>query len=167
MPKIGPTKNTIMSYYFSRILRMPFDEAVQRLKCTLQEQGFGVITTIDVKDTLKQKLNIPFRKYQILGACHPELAYKAITLESHLGVILPCNLAVQERENGEVEVSAVNPLQATDHVTSLPQLAAIAQEVANRLRAAVDDIPRVGHAPRRRDALPDHGGRHMSLLPIG
>lgn len=156
-----------MSYYFSRTLRMTFEEAVRRLTTTLQQEGFGVITTIDVKDTLKRKLNIEFRRYLILGACNPELAYKAITLESHLGVMLPCNLVVQERENGEVEVSAINPLHAIDHVTSMPQLTTIAKEVTNRLRAAVDEISKVEHEPRRQDALPDHGGRRMSLSPIG
>ena len=156
-----------MSYYFSRKLRMPFDEAVQRLKYTLQEQGFGAITTIDVKDTLQRMLNIPFRRYQILGACNPEYAYKAITLESHLGVMLPCNLVVQEHENGEVEVSAINPLQAIDHVTSLRQLSTIAKEVTHRLRAAIDEIPRTEHEPGRKDALPDHDGRRMSPSPFG
>jgi uncharacterized protein (DUF302 family) len=156
-----------MGYYFSRKLRMSFDEAVQRLTQTLQQQGFGVITTIDIKDVLKQKLNIQFRRYQILGACNPELAYKAITLESHLGVMLPCTLVVQERENGEVEVSAINPLQAIDHATSLPHLSAIAKEVTNRLRAAVDEMPRIDREPGRQNALPEHGGRPMLLSPVG
>ena len=156
-----------MSYYFSRKLKIPFAEAVQKLTLNLQQQGFGVITTIDLQDTLKRKLKINFRRYQILGACNPEFAYKAITLESHLGVVLPCNLVVQEHENGEVEVSAINPLQTIDTVTSTPQLSTIARELSNRLRIAVDNLHRMEWEPAHLEALPDNGGRSMPASVTG
>ena len=157
----------IMTDYFSRKFRMPFEEAVQKLTRTLQQHHFGVITAIDVKDTLRQKLGIPFRRYKILAAFNHELAYKAITLESHLGVMLQCNLVVQEHENGEVEVSAINPLHDNHHLTSTPQLRSIAMELTNLLRAAVDAIPRNEREPARRAALPDRGGRRFSTLSVG
>lgn len=156
-----------MAEYFSRKLRMPFEEVVQKLIQTLQQHDFGVITAVDVKDTLRQKLEIPFRRYKILSALNHELAYKAITLESHMGVMLQCNLVVQEHENGEVEVSAINPLQGNHHLTSIPQLQTIATELTRRLREALDATARAEREPTRRQALPDRGGRRMSLLPIG
>jgi uncharacterized protein (DUF302 family) len=100
--------------YYSRKLKMPFQEVINRVTQNLQLQGFGVITTIDVQDTFQKKLNINFRNYRILGACNPQFAYKAISLESHMGIMLPCNIVVQEHENGEVEVSAINPLENLD-----------------------------------------------------
>lgn len=86
-----------MSYY-SRKLKLPFQDVLNKVTENLKQQGFGIITTIDVKDTFKQKLNMPFRNYKILGACNPQFAFKAITLESHMGVMLPCNVVVQEHE---------------------------------------------------------------------
>lgn len=152
-----------MSYYFSRRLKIPFAEALQKLTHNLKQQGFGVITTIDLQDTLKRKLDIDFRRYQILGACNPEFAYKAITLESHLGVMLPCNLVVQEHENGEVEVSAINPLQTIDKATSTLQISTIAREVSKRLRVAVDNLHRSNSEPGHLEALPDNGTAKMPV----
>jgi uncharacterized protein (DUF302 family) len=140
--------------FHSRKLKIPFDEAVQKVTQSLQQQGFGIITNMDMKDTLKQKLNVNFRKYRILGACHPESAYKAITLESHMGLLLPCNVIVQEHENGEVEVSAANPLEQLDRATTTIQLEDIAKEVNTRLRAAVDNLHRDKPEPNRLEALP-------------
>lgn len=130
-----------MSYYYSRKLKMPFDDVLVKINQTLKEQGFGIITTIDLKDTLKQKLNIEFRNYRILGACNPQFAYKAVSLESHVGVMLPCNIVVQEHENGEVEISTINPVETLDKAIA-PALSELAEEVSSRLRAAVDDLQR-------------------------
>lgn len=128
--------------YYSRKLNMPFQEVLNKVTQNLQFQGFGVITTIDIQDTFQKKLNKGFRKYMILGACNPQFAYKAISLESHMGVMLPCNVVVQEHENGEVEVSAINPLEYIDKSFSTAQLSELAQEIGIRLRAAVDYIQR-------------------------
>lgn len=156
-----------MSYYFSSKLKIPFAEALQKLAHNLQQQGFGVITTIDLQDTLKRKLNIDFRRYQILGACNPQLTYKAITLESHMGVMMPCNLVVQEHENGEVEVTAINPLEMLSEVSSTPQLSMLAREVSNRLRVAVDDLHRNHPEPGHLEALPNNGDWSMAASMIG
>lgn len=131
-----------MESFYSRKLTIPFDEALQRITGNLQQQGFGIITNIDLRDILKRKLNVEFRRYRILGACNPEFAYKAVSLESHLGLMLPCNIVVQEHENHEVEVSAVNPLETIDKTATTPQLTEIAHEVSHRLRAAVDNLHR-------------------------
>jgi uncharacterized protein (DUF302 family) len=154
------TKNH-MAYFYSRNLKIPFDEAVQKTIQSLQEQGFGIITTIDLKETLKQKLNIDFRQYRILGACNPQFAYKAISLESHIGLMLPCNVVVQEHENHEIEVSAINPLETIDQATLTPQLTAIAEEVSNTLRAAVDNLLRAKTRSIEPDALPRE--RHTEM----
>lgn len=124
-----------MAYHYSRKLRMPFDKVVAKITLALQQQGFGIITTIDLKDTFKKKLDVGFRNYKILGACNPKFAYQAISLESHIGVMLPCNIVVQEHENGEIEVSAINPMENLDKTTVLTD---IAEEVNKRLQASLD-----------------------------
>lgn len=98
------------STYFSKTLKIPFDDAVARVIAELKKEGFGVLTDIDVQGTLKKKLNVDFRKYRILGACNPSFAHKALEAEDKIGTMLPCNVIVQEREEGGVEVSAVNPI---------------------------------------------------------
>jgi uncharacterized protein (DUF302 family) len=155
-PEISDNENyqSTMAYYYSRTLQIPFDEVVQRIVENLQQQGFGIVTTIDLQETLKKKLNLDFRKYRIFGACNPEFAYKAVSLESHIGLMLPCNVVVQEHENKEVEVSAINPLETIDKITATTQLAAIAQEVSNRLRAAVDNLDRNKPEGSHPEALP-------------
>jgi uncharacterized protein (DUF302 family) len=132
-------KDDAMSYYYSRKLKIPFDEVVAKVTQTLKDQGFGIITAIDLKDALKQKIGVDFRNYKILGACNPQFAYKAVSMESHIGVMLPCNVVVQEHENGEVEISAINPIETLDKATE-PSLAGLAEEVSLRLRAAIDDL---------------------------
>jgi len=140
--------------YYSRKLKMPFQEVLNKVTQNLQLQGFGIITTIDVQDTFLKKLNIGFRNYKILGACNPQFAYKAISLESHMGVMLPCNVVVQEHENGEVEVSAINPLENLDKTCNTTQLVDLATEIGIRLRAAVDYIHR---DPPKVEGLPVGG----------
>jgi len=111
------------------------DKVIQNLEV----QGFGVVTTIDVQETFQEKLNLPFRNYKILGAYNARFAYKAITMESHAGVSLLCNVIVQEHENGEVEISAINPLENfMSPFSTTHHLANLANELGIRLRAALD-----------------------------
>ena len=98
-----------MNYYFVKETTLDFDAAVERVTGLLKQQGFGIITQIDVKETFKQKINEDFRKYKILGACNPSFAFKAINSEPLIGLLLPCNVVVQEKTGGMVEVSAINP----------------------------------------------------------
>lgn len=147
-----------MAYFYSRKLRLPFDDVIGKITQTMKHQGFGIITTIDVKDTLKQKLNLDFRNYKIFGVCNPEYAYKAISLESHIGVLLPCNIVVQEHENGEVEVSAINPMETIDKVSDTTELTQIASEITSRIRAALDELHHELPDPKPDDTLlPDTG----------
>jgi uncharacterized protein (DUF302 family) len=99
-----------MSYYFSKVLSVSFDEAVDRVIQTLKSQGFGVITEIDVTETLKTKIGVDFRPYRILGACNPTLAHEALKLEDKVGTMLPCNVIVQELGPGQIEVAAIDPV---------------------------------------------------------
>ena len=100
----------MMSYYFSKVLTVSFDEAVARVTQTLKSQGFGVITEIDVTQTLKAKIGVDVRPYRILGACNPTLAYEALKLEDKVGTMLPCNVIVQELGPGRIEVAAIDPV---------------------------------------------------------
>jgi uncharacterized protein (DUF302 family) len=128
--------------YYSRKLKMPFQDVLDTITQNLEHQGFGVVTTIDVRDTFKKNLNVGFRNYKILGVYNPLYAYKAISLESHMGVMLPCNIVIQEHENGEVEVSAINPLENLDKSLNTTPLVDLATEIGVRLRAAVDYVYR-------------------------
>jgi len=132
-----------MANHYSCKLQIPFEDAIKKITASLKEQGFGIVTIIDLKQVFKEKLKLNFRNYTILGACNPEFAYKAVSLESHIGLMLPCNVVVQEHENGEVEISAVSPLETMDKETTTEQLNAIADEVTGRLRAAVDNLHRI------------------------
>ena len=143
-----------MAYYISRKLKMPFSEVVSKVTQTLQQQGFGVITAIDLKETFKKKLNTNFRNYTILGVCNPQFAYNAISLESHIGVMLPCNVVIQEHENGEVEVSAINPVETVGRGDNNTPLRDLATAVSDRLRMAVDDLHRENPEPQHAEALP-------------
>jgi uncharacterized protein (DUF302 family) len=97
-----------MSYYFSKITPLSFNDAIDRVTELLKEQGFGIITQIDVTETFKKKLDVDFRNYRILGACNPTFAHEVLLKEPQVGLLLPCNVVVQELENGKVEVSAIN-----------------------------------------------------------
>ncbi|SHE88553.1 Uncharacterized conserved protein, DUF302 family [Fodinibius roseus] len=133
------TNPTIMSYHISKKLDIPFEEAIERTTAALKEEGFGVLTEIDIKATLKKKLDVDFRKYQILGACNPPLAHQALTSEGHIGLMLPCNVIVQEHENGEVEVSAVDPIASMQAVEN-EELGEVAQKVQGLLTKVIDSL---------------------------
>ncbi len=128
-----------MTYHFSKTLTLPFDEAIIRVTAALAEKGFGVLTTIDVQATMKKKLDVDFRAYTILGACNPQFAYKALQAEDKIGVMLPCNVIVQDKGNGQVEVSAVDPMSSMQAVEN-PALVEVAHAVTGLLRAIVDSL---------------------------
>jgi uncharacterized protein (DUF302 family) len=125
-----------MSYYMSRTIESGFDEAVARVVDALKREGFGVLSDIDVAATLKQKLGIEFRPYRILGACNPPLAHQALTAEDKIGVMLPCNVIVQEAGAGKIEVASIDPRAAMERVGN-PALADVAREVADRLARVI------------------------------
>ena len=125
-----------MSYVFSKTLDLTFDEAVARTREALGVEGFGVITEIDVQNTLKTKIGVDFRRYLILGACNPTLAYEALKLEPNVGAMLPCNVVVQEISGGRMEVSAIDPVASMQAIDN-PALKAKASVVADKLQAAI------------------------------
>jgi uncharacterized protein (DUF302 family) len=128
-----------MTYYFAKTLTMPFDDAVRRTVQALKERGFGIITEIDVRNTFKEKLNADFRRYRILGACNPALAYGALQLEDKVGTMLPCNVIVQEVSEGKSEVAAIDPIASMQAIDN-PRLKEIAQRVAGMLKAIVEAL---------------------------
>ncbi|HSJ69931.1 MAG TPA: DUF302 domain-containing protein [Anditalea sp.] len=128
-----------MSYYFTKVLDASFDEAIEKVTQGLKEEGFGILTEIDVKETFKKKLDIDFRKYRILGACNPQMAHQAITAESKIGTMLPCNVIVQETEGGKTEISAVDPVASMSAVEN-ESLGGIAQEVRSKLKTVIDKL---------------------------
>ena len=128
-----------MQYYFNKVLDLSFDEAVTKVTEELKKEGFGILTDIDVQDTLKKKLDVSFRKYRILGACNPQFAYKALQNESRIGTMLPCNVIVQETEGGDVEVSAIDPMSSMQAVQN-PDLEGIANQVQAKLKSVVDSL---------------------------
>lgn len=128
-----------MSYCFSKTLASSFDEVVSNVTEELKKEGFGILTEIDVKETLKKKLDVDFRKYKILGACNPPFAYQALQVEDKIGTMLPCNVIVQEHDEGKVEVSAVDPIASMQAVEN-PQLLDIATQIQSKLQAVIDRL---------------------------
>jgi len=125
-----------MAYYFSRKIDAGFDEAVSRISEALKNQGFGILTEIDVGATLKKKLDVDFRPYRILGACNPPSAYKALQAEDKIGTMLPCNVIVQEAEDGRVEIAAIDPAASMTAVDN-SALEGIARTIGEKLKTAV------------------------------
>lgn len=128
-----------MSYYFSKQVQGTFQEAIEAVTQGLQAEGFGILTEIDVRETLKKKLGVDFRPYRILGACNPPSAYQALQAEPHIGTMLPCNVIVQELENGIVEVAAIDPLasmQAVDNSALRP----VASEIRAKLQLVIERL---------------------------
>lgn len=128
-----------MSYYFSRVLDMPFEDVIGHVTEELKKEGFGVLTEIDVKATLKKKLDVEFRPYRILGACNPPYAYQAFLAEDKIGTMLPCNVIIQERDRGGVEVAAIDPIASMAAVEN-PGLGSVAMEVQAKLKRVVDNL---------------------------
>jgi len=128
-----------MSYYISATLGPGFDEAVRRTTEALKEEGFGVLTEIDVADTLKKKIGVDFRRYRILGACNPKLAHEALQIEGNIGTMLPCNVVVQETPDGKVEVAAIDPVASMMAVEN-PRLKQAAEQVREKLKRVVSRL---------------------------
>ena len=124
-----------MNYYFSKTLSSDFSDALVEVSEALKDEGFGILTEIDVKDTLKKTLDVDFRKYKIFGACNPPFAYEALQAEDKIGTMLPCNVIVQETENG-VEVAAVDPLASMQAISN-PELEKIASSIRGKLQAVI------------------------------
>lgn len=128
-----------MSYYFAKTLTTGFDDAVRRTTEALKQEGFGIITEIDVKDTLKKKVNVDFRNYRILGACNPALAHEALQLEDKVGTMLPCNVVVQEVRPGSVEVAAIDPVASMQAIDN-PRLKQAAERVQAKLKRVIESL---------------------------
>jgi uncharacterized protein (DUF302 family) len=128
-----------MSYYFSKTIHLPFDEAITRVTDELKKEGFGVLTEIDVKATLKKKLDVDFRNYRILGACNPPFAHQALLAEDKIGTMLPCNVIVQELAPGTVEIAAIDPVASMSAVEN-PGLAQIGMQVRAKLQKVVEGL---------------------------
>ena len=126
-----------MSYYLSRTVDATFNEVVHRVTVALKEEGFGLLTDVDVQATLKDKLGVDMPAYRILGACNPSFAHQALQIEDKLGVLLPCNVIVRDAGGGQTEVAAIDPVASMDR-TGNPGLASFAEEIRVRLRRAVD-----------------------------
>lgn len=128
-----------MAYYFSKILDVPFNEAVTKVTEELKKEGFGILTDIDVQETLKKKLDADFGKYRILGACNPPFAYKALQAEDKIGTMLPCNVIIQELAGGAIEVAAIDPVASMQAIEN-PDLKGIAEQVREKLKKVVDNL---------------------------
>ncbi|NDP19579.1 MAG: DUF302 domain-containing protein [Paludibacter sp.] len=128
-----------MKYYISKTIKTDFDQAVQRITESLKNEGFGILTEINLHEKLKEKLNVDFRKYKILGACNPSFAYKALQLEDKIGTMLPCSIVVQEFENHEIEIAAVDPLASMMAIGNVDMIE-IAIEIKEKLARAVSAI---------------------------
>jgi uncharacterized protein (DUF302 family) len=124
-------------YYFNKTVDLSFEDAIARVTEELKKEGFGVLTEIDVQATLKKKLGVDFRPYKILGACNPPFAHKALLVEPHIGIYLPCNVIVQDAGNGKTEVAAVDPLVAMSRVEN-SALEPVAKEVQAKLRHVIE-----------------------------
>jgi uncharacterized protein (DUF302 family) len=132
-------KEIIMPYSFNKKMSGSFEDAVNRVTDALKKEGFGVLTEIDVQKTLKKKLDVDFRKYKILGACNPNYAYQALQLERRIGTMLPCNVIVQETDQGDIEVAAIDPMASMQAVDN-PDLGGVAIQVQAKLKQVVQSL---------------------------
>jgi uncharacterized protein (DUF302 family) len=128
-----------LNYYFAKTLSAGFDDAVRLTTEALKREGFGIITDIDIRDTLKKKINIDFRPYRILGACNPSLAHEALQIEDKVGTMLPCNVVVQDKGNGVTEVAAIDPVASMQAIDN-PRLKKAAERVRAKLKAVIDSL---------------------------
>jgi uncharacterized protein (DUF302 family) len=128
-----------MSYYFSKTLSISFDDAVQRTTEALKNEGFGIITEIDIKQTLKAKIGVDFRNYRILGACNPTIAHEALQLDDKVGTMLPCNVVVQEIASGKTEVAAIDPVASMQAIDNA-RLRQTAEIIRARLKHVIEAL---------------------------
>lgn len=128
-----------MEYYLNKTTDYQFDEAIDKITMALKDVGFGILTEIDMKTTLKNKLDVDRRPYKILGACNPKFANAALGIEEKIGILLPCNVTVMEREDGKVDVSIMDPAVAMSIVEN-PDLEHLANDVIEKLKTALDNI---------------------------
>jgi len=128
-----------MKYYFNKTIKGTFEEVIDKVTEALKEEGFGILTEIDIKETLKRKLDVDFKKYKILGACNPPFAYKALQAEDKIGTMLPCNVIVQEIESGSIEVAAVNPMASMLAVEN-EKLNDVANEITSMLENVIEKL---------------------------
>lgn len=128
-----------MSYHISKIINDDFNTAIDKVKEELTKEGFGVLTDIDIKSTFKNKLGVNFNNYRILGACNPEFAYEALKSENRIGTMLPCNVIIQEHDNGEVEVSAVDPVASMMSVKN-DKLGEVATVIRSKLERVINNL---------------------------
>lgn len=126
-------------YHLSKKIPAPFNDVMERVTGELKKEGFGIITTIDLKETFKKKINTDFRNYIILGACNPHYAYKALLLDDKVGVFLPCNVVVQQYNNGDVEVSIINPIEQMQAIND-PRLSIFAAEVTDAMKNVLNRL---------------------------
>jgi len=132
-----------MRYYMSTTLEASFEDAIARTEAALKAEGFGVISRIDIKQTLKAKIDVDFRPYMILGACNPTLAYEALQLEDKVGTMLPCNVVVQEIAPGSVEIAAIDPVASMQAIEN-PDLARAAHAVREKLSRVIEQLGLAG-----------------------
>ncbi|MEP5254191.1 MAG: DUF302 domain-containing protein [Winogradskyella arenosi] len=128
-----------MSYYFSKTLEGQFNDVVEKVIAALKTEQFGVLTEIDIKSTLKEKLEVNFNNYKILGACNPLSAHKALLAEDKIGTMLPCNVIVQELDSGAIEVAAVNPMASMQAVDN-DDLKTIAEDISAKLKTVIEKV---------------------------
>lgn len=139
-------KEVAMAYHYTKRVSAPFDEAVARTREVLSRHGFGVLTEIDVKETIQKKIGEELPPYRILGACNPRMAHRALQIEPYIGTMLPCNVIVRQTSNGESEVSAVDPVLSMQAVEN-ERLKVVAGEVRDSLRAVIDEVAEI--CPRK------------------
>ena len=129
-----------MSYYFNKVVESKnFDEVIEQTIAALKTEGFGVLTEIDIQKALKEKIDVDFKKYRILGACNPDFANKALLAEDKIGVFLPCNVIVEEHDNGDIEVSAVDPIASMGAVEN-DSLGGLAMEVQEKMKQVINKL---------------------------
>ena len=128
-----------MSYYFYKTVNDDFDTTISNVTEELKKEGFGILTEIDLKETLKKKLDVDFRRYKILGACNPHFAHEALKAEDTIGTMLPCNVIVQEHEDGKVEISAVDPVASMMAIQN-EKLGEVANEVREKLKKVINNL---------------------------
>ena len=132
-----------MGYYIATTLAVPFERAIEMTEAALKDQGFGIISRIDMKDALRTKIGVDFRPYTILGACNPMLAHEALKLEDKVGTMLPCNVVVQAKGDDATEIAAIDPVASMQAIDN-PALKAAAAEVQERLRTVIRQLEKIG-----------------------